>query len=574
MKLRVLVVADVGVGRVARRILERSGCEVVVLTGVDEARRALTENPFDAALVDCNLGGRSGLELLTAARKERPSMRLVATSGAAGNDIRDLCARAGADAFVAKPFSLADLKASLLAEPPSEPIFLAADPALDLEPLRSACGGDMKDAHEIASEFVEDARATLQKLERAVEAKDAEELRRLSHKLAGGAGTVGARAVARLAAAIEDSEDRVAEGKRTVSRLAVALDELSRVVARIGHLGHPARRLRGRLDSRRSTGATVSLRDARARSRAKTLRLSTARRSQSPRAGANMNTYDTLSDAPQIDATEDEILSDEVVLAHRVSALIERQDELYRLAFATSDMPAKSMLDSAREKAFQLSSMMERIEAARRATASMLESSVDECEALLDRAERAVKGCLAARPQLVVRNALRPAAISHRPRFDTLEPPSRRFTLPFLYRADFEHPATERRIPISMFEEEHPTSIIQTDRRRETRVPLRIEVTMTSDHNFFIGMSENVSEGGLFISTYEEVEMGSQMDVAFCIPDHHWIRTRAEVCWARRYDRDDIDSTPGFGVRFLDLSAEDARALQDFVRLREPLFND
>ena len=100
--------------RIARAIVEQAGMTVVEASGVDEAVRQLREGyqdrPFDVALIDIQMPGKSGFDLLTAVR-DLPAVvtacMVLTSSGGHGDAER---ARAlGARAFMTKPVSRQEL---------------------------------------------------------------------------------------------------------------------------------------------------------------------------------------------------------------------------------------------------------------------------------------------------------------------------------------------------------------------------------------------------------------------------------------------------------------------------------
>jgi uncharacterized protein (TIGR02266 family) len=110
--------------------------------------------------------------------------------------------------------------------------------------------------------------------------------------------------------------------------------------------------------------------------------------------------------------------------------------------------------------------------------------------------------------------------------------------------------------------------------RRHDRAELAVEVTLEGDHNFFVGFSENVSEGGLFVATHSLREIGSVIRLTFQLPDRvHPIEVDAVVRWVRLFN-ETSDVPPGLGLQFVDLSDEDAFAIRTFVERRAPLFWD
>jgi uncharacterized protein (TIGR02266 family) len=120
------------------------------------------------------------------------------------------------------------------------------------------------------------------------------------------------------------------------------------------------------------------------------------------------------------------------------------------------------------------------------------------------------------------------------------------------------------------------SAAIGSERREHPRKAVSVEVGLQSESNFWVGFSHDISQGGLFVATYDTLPEGSEVQVTFCLPGHpEPICVAATVRWVRDY-REDLDhgetAIPGMGVRFIDLSEADQRAIADFIQIREPLF--
>lgn len=108
--------------------------------------------------------------------------------------------------------------------------------------------------------------------------------------------------------------------------------------------------------------------------------------------------------------------------------------------------------------------------------------------------------------------------------------------------------------------------------RTHERVKVAVEVSMHTEHNFYTGLTENISEGGLFIATYENLPIGTTIDVELGLPDHPPIQSRAQVRWMREHSEFTEDVSPGVGVQFIDLGDDERRAIEAFLQKRPPLF--
>lgn len=113
-----------------------------------------------------------------------------------------------------------------------------------------------------------------------------------------------------------------------------------------------------------------------------------------------------------------------------------------------------------------------------------------------------------------------------------------------------------------------------TDRRHYQRHSTELNVTLVSEHNFFMGLSENLSEGGLFVATHQLQPIGTIVELKFQLPmSDELIEAKGEVRWVRPFSPD-IDAPTGMGVRFVDLPERDANRIRSFLKSRPPIFYD
>lgn len=113
-------------------------------------------------------------------------------------------------------------------------------------------------------------------------------------------------------------------------------------------------------------------------------------------------------------------------------------------------------------------------------------------------------------------------------------------------------------------------------RRRAFRVPFTVEVNVESEHNFWTGFTQNLSEGGLFVATEREVPMGSIVQFEMRLPgsDRVWLVVGC-VRWARGADAATEDAPVGIGLQFVDVEPELAALIETFIqRSRDSLFFD
>jgi uncharacterized protein (TIGR02266 family) len=111
-------------------------------------------------------------------------------------------------------------------------------------------------------------------------------------------------------------------------------------------------------------------------------------------------------------------------------------------------------------------------------------------------------------------------------------------------------------------------------RREYERFSVEIEVSLGSEHNFYAGLAENLSAGGVFIATHRLQKVGSKIDLSLRMPDsEETFNLVGEVRWVRVYN-EQSDTPPGLGIRFNELSPAVTAAITRFLGQREPLFFD
>jgi uncharacterized protein (TIGR02266 family) len=96
-------------------------------------------------------------------------------------------------------------------------------------------------------------------------------------------------------------------------------------------------------------------------------------------------------------------------------------------------------------------------------------------------------------------------------------------------------------------------------------------VGVSTESNFYVGFTENLSAGGLFVATYSMQPIGSKVDIALTLPGGETMSLRGEVRWQRAAAD---DGWPGMGIHFEDLSEQQEARMKRFLSFRAPLFYD
>jgi CheY-like chemotaxis protein len=114
---RILLVEDHETNqRVARRMLEKLGCQVEIAATGNEAVKMVRLQCFDLVLMDCDLPGMNGFEATQWIRAEEAAgqhIPIVALTAHAMTEDLNQCLRAGMDDYLAKPVEMANMARAL-----------------------------------------------------------------------------------------------------------------------------------------------------------------------------------------------------------------------------------------------------------------------------------------------------------------------------------------------------------------------------------------------------------------------------------------------------------------------------
>lgn len=111
---------------------------------------------------------------------------------------------------------------------------------------------------------------------------------------------------------------------------------------------------------------------------------------------------------------------------------------------------------------------------------------------------------------------------------------------------------------------------------QEPEVPrskLVARVTLTSEDNFFVGFSEDIGEGGVFVASWDPPPVGARVELRVELPDDGIVAAVGEVGWHRL---DQSGKPDGCGVRFLELDDGARLELTELIDAigREPMVRE
>jgi len=249
----VLLVEDNPINqRVARRFLERLGCEVRVVHDGQQGVEAFQQSTFSIILMDMQMPIMDGVEATQRIRKLEvggPRTPIVALTANAMMGTLERCLEAGMDDFLTKPLDISRLQdvldrfmASRPLTPPAAADTLSASPTAPANSATQApatdaairariadiAGDDIEFATELMTTFVQAATDTVREMQAAQLLEDHVALTQAAHKLKGASANLHVHTLAELAQALET---RLKSGQQADA--AAALEQISSELERV-----------------------------------------------------------------------------------------------------------------------------------------------------------------------------------------------------------------------------------------------------------------------------------------------------------------------------------------------------
>jgi|HubBroStandDraft_6_1064221.scaffolds.fasta_scaffold01339_6 PAS domain S-box-containing protein len=206
--LRILVAEDNPVNQeLVLHLLERRGHSVIVAENGRQALAAIEKHKFDLVLMDVQMPEMGGIEATQAIREKEKStgthLPIVAMTAHAMRGDRERCIEAGMDSYLAKPLdprtflqTVESMGSSEIPKPafPAEQTEEASPPIAggpDESALLARFNGNHKLLQTLVKAFLEDAPKMMDRIRKAVTARDAAALADAAHALKGSVGNFG-----------------------------------------------------------------------------------------------------------------------------------------------------------------------------------------------------------------------------------------------------------------------------------------------------------------------------------------------------------------------------------------------
>jgi uncharacterized protein (TIGR02266 family) len=120
-------------------------------------------------------------------------------------------------------------------------------------------------------------------------------------------------------------------------------------------------------------------------------------------------------------------------------------------------------------------------------------------------------------------------------------------------------------------ESERDGAAARPEQRKNERAVLEVDVGLLSDSNFYVGLAEDVSSGGVFVSTPTPLPADTDVTLFFVLGSGPTLKAEGRVRWLRAPES---GGTPGMGVAFTRLGDEERAAIEAFCSERPALFHE
>jgi CheY-like chemotaxis protein len=226
----VLIIDDDMVSReVMATVLTMSGYTIHTAAQGEEALTLLDEGRCvpEVILMDAQMPGLKGTELVHELR-ERTKASIYAMSGSDMTD--DL--KATVDGHLSKPFGPQALQLLIEQHHAPSPLPLQSDAPVVSPEILAQLRGMMseKAVREIYAAVIADLAQRTTIIQRALDARDTDEIRRIGHSIKGGCGMAGALQAAHLGALLESGGDHLDNVQAILLELKTATGNLRRML--------------------------------------------------------------------------------------------------------------------------------------------------------------------------------------------------------------------------------------------------------------------------------------------------------------------------------------------------------
>jgi two-component system, sensor histidine kinase and response regulator len=252
-ELRILLAEDNPLNQIlAQRLICKRGDQLVVTNNGHEALAALENERFDLILMDVQMPEMSGIEVTAAIRRKEKGtgehIPIIATTASAMKEDRELCLKAGMDAYISKPierevlFETIDrLTGYSKVVRTRKADVRSYDPVFDAGAALDSLDGDSGLLREVAGIFLAQSLKHMERIRGGISDQDPKILQRAAHALKGSAANLLAQGVMEAALKLEEigrsgsvagSKEALVSLEEELRKLEWALGEFEKEYAR------------------------------------------------------------------------------------------------------------------------------------------------------------------------------------------------------------------------------------------------------------------------------------------------------------------------------------------------------
>ena len=104
----------------------------------------------------------------------------------------------------------------------------------------------------------------------------------------------------------------------------------------------------------------------------------------------------------------------------------------------------------------------------------------------------------------------------------------------------------------------------KNEKRKFSRNAAKIKSEVHSSDGMTYSTTQDVSDGGLFISTPEPVRLGSEINLTLKADNDNEILIKGIVRWMKEEDSE--ESKAGMGIEFVDVNAENMEMIKKIMK--------
>jgi hypothetical protein len=113
--------------------------------------------------------------------------------------------------------------------------------------------------------------------------------------------------------------------------------------------------------------------------------------------------------------------------------------------------------------------------------------------------------------------------------------------------------------------------LVDEPKARPAITRVEVNVSLVSEHNFYVGQTRRMDSGGVFIASAVPPPVGTRLQVRLGLADGRKVELEGEVAFVREKSATIGRQPTGCGVRLLDLPGWALDAVERFILARQPI---